>query len=95
MLQAAARLGKTSLDLKSFLGFRAKESMQESCDGETKKKIIAAEGYHFSHMWGAEDKILEVFSGLLKRQTLRADTLCQLDLWEFFCCAPFAHGNFR
>lgn len=62
---------------------------------QKKKKRIAAEGYHFSQMWGAEDKTLEVFSGLVKRQALRADALCQLDLWEFFCCAPFAPGNFH
>lgn len=72
--------------------------MQEHYSGETKKKkkkkLSCGELSLLTHV-GAEGKTLKAFSRLVKRQALRADTLCQLDLWEFLCCTSSAHGIFH
>lgn len=57
---------------------------------ESQKNRIAADGYLFSHTWGAESKKMKVFSGVIERQALRAATLGQLDVREFLCCTSSA-----
>lgn len=50
----SSKTQKTSLDFKSFLGFRAREACRSAVmENQKKKKGIALEGYLFSHMLGS------------------------------------------